>query len=147
MGVAVADFDEDGYVDILKTNFTDDVPNFYHNNRDGSFTDDVFQSGLGVHTQYIGWGILALDVDHDGRKDALMINGHVYPEVDQAKLAAKYAVKEVGPVLYEVAADTSRSVDLRVEAFKTLLALRDSKVKDATVVDGEALVMAPSRGG
>src|SRR5262249_10567174 len=70
MGVAIADFDEDGYVDILKTNFTDDVPNFYHNNRDGSFSDDVFQSGLGVHTQFLGWGILAIDVDHDGRKDA-----------------------------------------------------------------------------
>ena len=90
MGVAVADFDEDGYVDILKTNFTDDVPNFYHNNRDGSFTDDVFQSGLGAHTQYLGWGILALDVDHDGRRDAFLVNGHVYPEVDQAKLGSKF---------------------------------------------------------
>jgi len=90
MGVAVADFDEDGYFDIVKTNFTDDVPNFYRNNGDGSFTDEVFQSGLGAHTQFLGWGILALDADHDGRKEVLMINGHVYPEVDQAKLATKY---------------------------------------------------------
>ena len=90
MGVAVADYDEDGHFDILKTNFTDDVPNLYHNNGDGSFTDQVFQSGLGAHTQFLGWGILALDADHDGRKDVLMINGHVYPEVDLAKLATKY---------------------------------------------------------
>ena len=90
MGVAVADYDEDGYFDILKTNFTDDVPNLYHNNGDGSFTDQVFQSGLGAHTQSLGWGILALDADHDGRRDVLMINGHVYPDVDLAKLAAKY---------------------------------------------------------
>ena len=47
MGVAVADYDEDGYFDIVKTNFSDDVPNLYHNNGDGTFEDRVFQSGLG----------------------------------------------------------------------------------------------------
>ena len=45
MGVAVADYDEDGHFDIVKTNFSDDVPNVYHNNGDGTFEDRVFQSG------------------------------------------------------------------------------------------------------
>jgi hypothetical protein len=83
MGVAVADYDEDGHLDILKTNFSDDVPNLYHNNGDGTFEDRVFQSGLGAYMEYVGWGAHFLDVDHDGRRDLLLINGHVYPEVER----------------------------------------------------------------
>jgi enediyne biosynthesis protein E4 len=90
MGVAVADYDEDGYVDIAKTNFSDDVPNLYHNNGDGTFTDRVYESGLGGHTQYLGWGIHFIDIDNDGRKDLLMVNGHVYPEVQKGPLNYKY---------------------------------------------------------
>ena len=84
MGVAVADYDEDGHSDIVKTNFSDDVPNVYHNNGDGTFEDRVFESGLGGYMDYVGWGVHLLDVDHDGRRDLLMINGHVYPEVDKS---------------------------------------------------------------
>ena len=83
MGVAVADYDEDGHYDILKTNFSDDVPNLYHNNGDGTFDDRVFQSGLGAYMEYVGWGVHFLDVDHDGRRDLLLVNGHVYPEVER----------------------------------------------------------------
>jgi enediyne biosynthesis protein E4 len=83
MGVAVADYDEDGHVDIAKTNFSDDVPNLYRNSGDGSFDDRVFQSGLGAYTHYVGWGIHFIDVDHDGLKDVLIVNGHVYPEADR----------------------------------------------------------------
>jgi enediyne biosynthesis protein E4 len=90
MGVAVADYDEDGYFDIAKTNFSDDVPNLYHNMGDGTFTDRVYESGLGLHSQFLGWGIHFLDVDNDGRKDLLVINGHVYPEVEGGSLNYKY---------------------------------------------------------
>jgi hypothetical protein len=83
MGVAVADYDEDGRYDILKTNFSDDVPNLYHNNGDDTFEDRVFQSGLGGYMEYVGWGAHFMDVDHDGRRDVLLINGHVYPEVER----------------------------------------------------------------
>jgi hypothetical protein len=90
MGVTVSDYDEDGYVDIAKTNFSDDVPNLYHNNGDGTFVDRVYESGLGAHTQFLGWGIQFLDVDNSGRKDLLLVNGHVYPEVDRSPLNYKY---------------------------------------------------------
>jgi enediyne biosynthesis protein E4 len=90
MGVAVADYDEDGFFDIAKTNFSDDVPNLYHNEGDGSFSDRVYESGLATRTQYLGWGIHFVDVDHDGRRDILLINGHVYPEVDQKALNVTY---------------------------------------------------------
>jgi hypothetical protein len=87
MGVAVADYDEDGHPDIVKTNFSDDVPNVYHNNGDGTFEDRVFESGLGGYMDYVGWGVHLMDVDHDGRKDLFMVNGHVYPEVEKVGTA------------------------------------------------------------
>jgi hypothetical protein len=90
MGVAVADYDLDGLFDLIKTNFSDDTPNLYHNNGDGTFTDNVYLSGLGIHTQFLGWGVHFLDADHDGLKDVLIINGHVYPEVDKANLSTTY---------------------------------------------------------
>jgi hypothetical protein len=83
MGVAVADVDEDGRFDIVKTNFSDDVPNIYWNRGDGTFEDRVFEAGLGGYMSYVGWGVHLLDVDHDGRRDLLLINGHVYPEADK----------------------------------------------------------------
>jgi hypothetical protein len=43
MGVAVADYDEGGQVDIAKTNFSDDVPNLYHMNGDITFADRVHE--------------------------------------------------------------------------------------------------------
>jgi hypothetical protein len=90
MGVAVADFDEDGFPDIVKTNFSDDVPNLYQNNRDGTFSDRVYTSGLGARTQYLGWGVQFLDIDHDGRKDLFMVHGHVYPEVERSALQIRF---------------------------------------------------------
>lgn len=84
MGVAAADYDGDGDTDIFKTNFSDDIPNLYHNNGDGTFDDRVLQSGLGAYMEYVGWGTHFLDIDHDGRKDLFLVNGHVYPEVERS---------------------------------------------------------------
>jgi hypothetical protein len=84
MGIAAADYDEDGDTDIFKTNFSDDIPNLYHNIGGGTFEDRVLQSGLGAYMEYVGWGAHFLDVDHDGRKDLFLVNGHVYPEVERS---------------------------------------------------------------
>ena len=79
MGSAVLDFDADGRPDLAKTNFSDDTPNLYRNNGDGTFTEATFQSGLGIHSQFLGWGVASLDYDRDTWPDIFMVNGHVYP--------------------------------------------------------------------
>ncbi len=95
MGVGVADYDADGWFDIFKTNFSDDTSDLYHNNGDGTFTDATFVSGVGVNTQYVGWGAGFLDFDNDGWPDILQVNGHVYPEIEKYNLDATFKVPRI----------------------------------------------------
>jgi enediyne biosynthesis protein E4 len=90
MGSTVADFNGDGRLDIFKTNFSDDTSTLYRNNGDGTFDDVTYAAGLGTHTQYLGWGTMFLDFDNDGWPDLLLVNGHVYPEVDKQHLGSSY---------------------------------------------------------
>lgn len=82
MGVGVEDFDNDGRLDIVKTNFAGDYPNLYRNTGDGIFEDVVVRAGLAVNPQYVGWGVTFADLDNDGLSDIFQANGHVYPELD-----------------------------------------------------------------
>ena len=90
MGSTVADYDGDGRLDIFKTNFSDDTSTLYHNSADGTFTDATFAAGLGLHTQYLGWGTMFFDFDNDGWPDLILANGHVYPEVDKYHLGSSF---------------------------------------------------------
>jgi hypothetical protein len=95
MGAHAADYDGDGWLDIIKTNFSDDNSTLYHNNGDGTFTDVTDQAGLGANTQFLGWGTLFVDIDNDGRPDLFIANGHVYPEVDGKGLNAAFRERKV----------------------------------------------------
>jgi len=90
MGSTVADYDNDGWPDLFKTNFSDDTSSLYHNSGDGTFISTIFDAGLGLNTAYLGWGATFMDVDNDAWPDILMANGHVYPEVDIDGLGATY---------------------------------------------------------
>jgi hypothetical protein len=82
MGIGVADYDCDGWLDIFKTNFADDTCDLYHNNGDGTFSDVSFISGIGINNNYVAWGCGFIDYDNDGWTDIVQVNGHVYPEID-----------------------------------------------------------------
>jgi hypothetical protein len=92
MGIAVADYDGNGFLDIAKTNFSGDRPSLYKN-EDGKFFEDVSEmAGLGRNL-LLGWGIAFLDIDDDGWPDLVMANGHVYPEIDRSPIGETYRQK------------------------------------------------------
>jgi hypothetical protein len=95
MGVSAADYDRDGNLDIVKTNFAGDTPSLYRNTGGANFEDATFLGGLGAHTQFLGWGCGFIDFDNDGWPDILLCNGHVYPEVEQLKTEAGYAQRKL----------------------------------------------------
>lgn len=95
MGVAAADFDGDGWLDIVKTNFAGDTSSLYRNLGKNLFEDRTYQAGLGRNTRFLGWGAAFLDADNDGHPDILLANGHVYPEVGDSGTEAGYRQRKV----------------------------------------------------
>ena len=84
MGLAVGDYNNDGLVDMLITDFSDDFKALYHDDGEANFTDVGDQAGITqMAVPFVGWGAGFPDYDNDGWKDIMMVNGHVYPEVDQ----------------------------------------------------------------
>ena len=94
MGIAIGDYDRSGTMDIFKTNFAGDTSTLYSNTGRGC-EDRTFASGIGVNTRWLGWGVGFLDLDNDGWLDLFLVNGHVYPEVDQLKSEAGYKQPKV----------------------------------------------------
>jgi len=92
MGVAVTDYDGNGFLDIAKSNFSGDLPSLYEDDGGLYFNDASQPAGLGKH-ELLGWGIAFLDVDEDGWKDLVIANGHVYPEVDNSPIGEHYLQK------------------------------------------------------
>ncbi|HXJ91837.1 MAG TPA: CRTAC1 family protein [Terriglobia bacterium] len=90
MGIAVGDYDCDGWFDIFKTNFEGDACNLYHSNRDGTFTDTAYLAGVGALCPYVNWGAGFMDYDNDGWPDIFYVTGHAYPEVDEAKIGSVF---------------------------------------------------------
>ena len=90
MGVAVGDYDRNGTVDLFKTNFAGDTSTLYANDGKGGCEDRTFAAGFGINTRWLGWGVGFLDLDNDGWLDLFLVNGHVYPEVEQLKSEAGY---------------------------------------------------------
>src|SRR5271154_3656475 len=76
-GVAVADYDNDGFPDIYMTGYRHSV--LLHNNGDGTFTDVTAKAGVGDDG---AWGTAAgwFDYDHDGKLDLLVTNYVQYDE-------------------------------------------------------------------
>ena len=84
MGIAAGDYENNGLVDFFVTDFGDDYKVLFHNDGEASFTDVSYDVGIAQTTiPFVGWGDGFLDYDNDGWLDLFMVNGHVYPQVDQ----------------------------------------------------------------
>ncbi len=82
MGIGVGDYNRDGLLDLVKTNFAGDHPNLYRNTGGGIFEDSVLMAGLAINPHFVGWGVAFVDLDNDGWQDIFQVNGHVYPELE-----------------------------------------------------------------
>lgn len=96
MGVDFGDYDNDGWLDLVKTNFSDDVNNLYHNNGNGTFDDLGGPAGFApISVPFLGFGVRFFDYDNDGWKDIVVANGHVNPQVDAHHFGVTYAQRNL----------------------------------------------------
>jgi hypothetical protein len=92
MGVAIGDYDHSGGWSIFVTNFADEYNALYRHDKEFQFTDVSFASQTAKPSvPLVGWGTHFLDYDNDGWLDLLVVNGHVYPQVERAGAASSYA--------------------------------------------------------
>ncbi len=90
MGVDAADYIGDGHLSIFRTNFSDEFETLYRNRGEGNFDEVTLEAGLGQNTRYVGWGAGFFDFNNDGWKDLLLVNGHVFPEVESLHIDIHY---------------------------------------------------------
>ena len=95
MGAAAADYNCDGRLDILKTNFSDDLPNLYRNLGERVFEEQTVDAGLISYSRLLGWGCGFLDFNNDGWPDIFYVNGHVYPELERLHGPVQYRQPKV----------------------------------------------------
>ncbi len=95
MGVGVGDYDNDGWFDLVVTNFANDYYTLYRNLQGKFFQDESFAAGIAIPTFVpLGWGAIFIDVDHDADADLFFSNGHIYPQVNRdASLHESYKQK------------------------------------------------------
>jgi hypothetical protein len=92
MGVAVGDYDHSGGWSLLVTNFADEYNALYRHLKGFQFADVAFASQTAKPSiPLVGWGTHLFDYDNDGWLDLLVVNGHVYPQVERTGIATSYA--------------------------------------------------------
>ena len=78
MGTNLGDFDNDGHLDIVITNFQDQTNSLYHNAQGDFFTEVSFAKGIGEKSlPYLAWGVDFVDFNNDGWLDLFIANGHL----------------------------------------------------------------------
>lgn len=98
MGIGAGDYLNNGRVDFVITDFSDDYKALYRNDGDASFSEVGREAGIGkISIPFVGWGDGFIDFDNDGWKDIFMVNGHVYPQVDDHQWGTSYAER---PLLF-----------------------------------------------
>src|SRR5712692_4267021 len=91
MGVDAADYDNDGWPDVLITTLSNETYPLYRNNGDLSFTWATNSSAVGqISLPYSGWGTHFVDIDNDGLRDIFVAQGHVLDTIEKSTSYLKY---------------------------------------------------------
>ena len=91
MGVAVGDYLNDGSMSVLISHFSDEHATIFRNDGDFNFTDVSYAAGIAkASAPYVGWGDAFVDLNNSGWKDIVIADGHVYPQVENAKHGVLY---------------------------------------------------------
>ena len=92
MGANLGDFDNDGYLDIVITNFQDQTNSLYHNAQSGFFNEVSFAKGIGEKSlRYLAWGVDFVDFNNDGWLDLFVANGHLDDNIAEIDPIGTYA--------------------------------------------------------
>jgi len=114
MGVDFADYDNDGWPDIVLTNLSEQEYALYRNAGDGTFTYETPGSGLGaISRPYSGWGVKFMDFDNDGWKDLFIAQGHVLDTIQLTFPQLRYLqppllLRNTGKGLVDVSAKSGK---------------------------------------
>lgn len=91
MGIALGDYMRTGRQSIAISHFSEDYAVLYRNDGKLNFSDVAHAAHVAqATTPYVGWGDAFLDTANRGLLDLIVSNGHVYPQVDNAKLGSTY---------------------------------------------------------
>src|SRR5262249_40143985 len=98
MGIDAADIDNSGRESLLISNFSGEGLSLFYNADGKLFYDKSGQTNMSSSSLlFMGWGLFFFDYDLDGRKDALVCNGHLYENVKKFQPDISYAET---PLLY-----------------------------------------------
>jgi hypothetical protein len=119
MGVALGDYDGSGRLSLFVTNFSEEYNNLFRH--EGThFTDMSFRSKTAASSlPYVGWGTAFLDYDNDGWPDVIVANGHVYPQLDKARLGASAGYRQRRLLYHNLGAGVFEEVAARFGAVLT----------------------------
>ncbi len=91
MGVDFADYNNDGWPDLVVTNLGNERYATYTNTRDGSFSYASYTNGIaGLTLLHSGWGVHTVDYNNDGWKDLFFAQGHVLDTIDKSNPSLHY---------------------------------------------------------
>ena len=96
MGVACADYDNDGRLDLHVTSYQLELASLFRNLGDGIFEDVTRITGAGAGTvRDVTWGNGFADFDNDGDRDLFIATGHVDPNVEEFDDTTSYMARNI----------------------------------------------------